>query len=255
MEDQSQRLQKYLSRCGVSSRRRAEDMMLAGRVEVNGEVVTELGTTVDPSTDRVSVDGIEVRPAAATVVVLMNKPRAAICSVSDPEGRPTVYDLLPRGLPRLFTVGRLDWDTQGVLLFTNDGELANALAHPRSGVTRVYHVKVRGVPADADIDRLRRGIPLDGVASPVGVHRLSRTASNTWFEVTLGRGRYHEVKRLFEQAGFPVQKLLRVSYAGLGTGGLEPGRSRVLGPDEVHSLRVSAGLARGRPRRTGRARQ
>jgi pseudouridine synthase len=234
------RLQKFLAHAGIASRRASEDLIRQGRVTVNGRVVSEMGVTVDPSRDTVEYDGRPVRLPGRKHYLILNKPRGVISTLSDPQGRRTVKELLPPGQGRLYPVGRLDWDAEGVLLFTDDGELAHRLAHPRYGVERTYHVKVRGDLGEEILARVRRGPRLeDGETRPEGVRLLRRSKTSSWVAVTLREGRTHEVKRIFLAVGRPVQKLLRVSFAGLQLGRLRPGESRPLTALEVERLRLA----------------
>jgi len=234
------RLQKFLAHSGIASRRAAEELIRQGRVTVNGRVVSEMGVTVDPSRDTVKYDGQPVRRTGRKHYLLLNKPRGVISTLSDPEGRRTVKDLLPPRLGRLYPVGRLDWDAEGALLLTDDGELSHRLAHPRYGVERTYHVKLRGDVGEELLARVRRGPRLeDGDTRPEGVRLLRSTKTSSWVTLTLREGRSHEVKRIFLAVGRPVQKLLRVSFAGLKLGRLKPGESRSLTAPEVEKLRLA----------------
>jgi pseudouridine synthase len=233
------RLQKVLAQAGVASRRAAEAMIRAGRVTVNGEVVTEMGTKVDPVRDKVVVDGggVAVRPESR-VYYLLNKPPHMISSASDPEGRPTVLDGLRDEISeRLFPVGRLDWDAEGAMLLTNDGDLAAALLHPRNSVPRTYAVKVRGVPPDPVVKRVASGVRLDdGMTRTASVKRIEVTAKNCWMRMTMHEGKNRQVKRMWEAVGFPVLKLKRESFAGLTVADLPMGACRKLKPTEVAAL-------------------
>jgi pseudouridine synthase len=229
------RLNAFLARAGVASRRRADELIRDGRVRVNGEP-GQLNTVVG-TRDVVEVDGarVERQPLAH---VLLHKPAGVVTTASDPQGRRTVVDLVPRE-PRVVPVGRLDVDTTGALLLTNDGELAHRLAHPRYGVPKVYEVDVEGSPSREALERLRGGIELeDGITAPAGVRRLAPGR----LELTLHEGRTHQVKRMCEAVGHPVRKLHRVRYAGFSVDGLEPGHSRDLGSEEVAALRAEVGL-------------
>ena len=223
------RLNAYLARAGVASRRRADELIKAGRVVVNGEP-GRLNTFVERG-DRVEVDGKPVVPQRLTYV-LLNKPTATVTTARDPQGRPTVVDLID--LPeRVVPVGRLDADTTGALLLTNDGPLAHRLAHPRYGVEKVYEVDVEGRPDDAALRRLGEGVELDdGRTAPARVRRLAPSK----IELTLHEGRKHQVKRMLAAVGHPVCRLHRSTYAGLTLEGLEPGRWRELEPSEVQRL-------------------
>ena len=224
------RLNAYLARAGVASRRKADELIKAGRVTVNGEP-GQLNTFVQQH-DVVAVDGERVRKQPLAYV-LLHKPADVVTTASDPQGRRTVVDLVPRE-PRVVPVGRLDADTTGALLLTNDGELAHRLAHPRYGVEKTYVVEVEGTPDDAALQRLRTGIELDdGVTSPAEARRL---AAHT-VELTIHEGRNHQVKRMLAAVGHPVVRLHRSAYAGLTLEGLEPGAWRALAADEVQRLR------------------
>ena len=225
------RLNAYLARAGVASRRGSDELIKAGRVRVN-DLPGALNTYVHTG-DRVEVDGIPVA-AQALKYVLVNKPAATVTTASDPHGRPTVVDLVEEIPERVVPVGRLDADTTGALLLTNDGPLAHRLAHPRYGVEKVYEVEVEGEPDDAALQQLAEGIDLDdGRTAPAGVRRLGPSK----LELTLHEGRKHQVKRMCEAVGHPVTRLHRSRYAGLTVEGLELGRWRELDPDEVKQLR------------------
>ena len=232
------RLQKFLSQAGVASRRAAETLMRAGRVRVNGEPATEPGTKVDPARDVVEVDGRRVRPAAPLWIAL-HKPRGYVTTRRDPQGRPTVYDLLPRQHHGLFHVGRLDYDSEGLLLLTNDGDAAERLQHPRYEVDRIYHVEIDGVLGMAAQRALLDGIRLeDGSARARALHRLGGAArrGERW-AIALREGRKREVRRMFDAIGHPVRRLRRVSFGPIELGALEEGRWRRLAAAEVRALR------------------
>lgn len=225
------RLNAYLARAGVASRRGAEELIRAGRVRVNGEVVG-LATFVEPF-DRVELDGRPLVPEALAYV-LLHKPAGVVTTASDPHGRPTVVDLVDLG-QRVVPVGRLDADTTGALLLTNDGPLAHRLAHPRYQVDKVYEAEVEGEPDDHALRRLAEGVELDdGLTAPAGVRRLGRSR----LELTLHEGRKHQVKRMCEAVGHPVKRLHRRAYAGLTLDGVAPGRWRELSEAEVAALRA-----------------
>ena len=233
-----ERLQKILARAGFASRRGAEALMLAGRVSVNGETARELGTKADPSVDDIRVDGVRVKAPKQAVYLLLNKPKGVVTTRHDPAGRPTVMALVP-SIAGLFPVGRLDVTTEGLILLTTDGAFAERVSHPRYEVPRVYHAKVRGVPDDRTLERLRKGVRVDGDTLVVDRVRVLEADNNAWLELTLHEGKQHEVKRLLEAVGHPVSKLKRVSFGPVTTKGLEPGQFRALTPEEV------AGLLRG----------
>jgi len=224
------RLNAYLARAGVASRRKADDLIKAGRVTVNGEP-GQLNTFVQQR-DVVEVDGTRVEKQQLTYL-LLNKPRDTVTTASDPQGRKTVVDLVPRET-RVVPVGRLDVDTTGALLLTNDGELAHRLAHPRYGVEKTYVVEVEGEPSDGTLQRLRIGVELDdGPTAPAKVRRLTKNI----LELTIHEGRNRQVKRMLEAVGHPVTRLHRSEYAGLNVEGLDLGRWRELTSDEVERLR------------------
>jgi 23S rRNA pseudouridine2605 synthase len=241
-----ERLQKFLAAGGLASRRKAEALITAGRVKVNERVVTELGTRVDPERDLVTVDGKLVSPPQAKSYYLLYKPPGCVTTASDPEERPTALQYLAGVRARVFPVGRLDYDAEGAVLFTDDGELANRLAHPRYGHQRVYLVKVRGEPDERALQRMVAGVRLeDGPARAleVGVHE--RAERNVWIRVVVGEGRYHLVKRLCEAVGLSVQRLFRPELGGITVEGLRAGEFRPLTPGEVRSIRQRVGLAPG----------
>jgi len=227
------RLNAYLARAGIASRRGSDDLIKAGRVRVNG-VLGELNTYVHPG-DRVEVDGRPVSPQALKYV-LLHKPAGTVTTARDPQGRPTVVELVQEIPERVVPVGRLDADTTGALLLTNDGPLAHRLAHPRYGVEKVYEVDVEGEPDDAALEQLAEGVDLDeGRTAPAKVRGLGPAK----LELTLHEGRKHQVKRMCEAVGHPVVRLHRSRYAGLTVEGLEPGAWRELEPSEVSQLRAS----------------
>jgi 23S rRNA pseudouridine2605 synthase len=235
------RLQKYLARAGTASRRGAEDLIRDGRVAVNGEVVREMGVQVTPD-DRVEVDGRPVAPEPP-VWVLLHKPAGYVTTREDPQGRPTVYDLLPERFASLFHVGRLDLDSEGLLLLTNEGSVANRLMHPRHQVDRVYVVDVAGEVDRGVVGRLRNGVELeDGPARAYAAETVDRLTRDglvvqTRVRVTMREGRKREVRRLFEAVGHPVRRLVRERLGPIGLGSLPPGEWRELDRREVASLR------------------
>ena len=234
----SERLHKTLAHAGIASRRASEKLIAEGRVTVNGRVVTDLGTKVDPSQDAIKVDGkrVAAAPVRKTYLVL-HKPRGVVTTMSDPEGRPTVAGLV-RGLrTRVYPVGRLDYDSEGLLLLTDDGDLARDLMHPGSGVEKRYLAKVRGRPDPEALRRLSRGIPLDGRRTGPARVRLLRAGENPWLEIVIAEGRNRQVRRMLQAVGHPVQKLRRTAYGGVELGTLEPGAYRALTPAELRKLR------------------
>ncbi len=243
----AERLQKLLSAAGVASRRAAESMILEGRVTLNGRVVTELGTKADLSKDHVKVDGKLLRLPSVHRYVLLNKPRGFVVTRDDPDGRPTVFSILrSRVGERLVAVGRLDFDSEGLLLLTNDGALVQKLTHPSGGCRKEYEVKVSGIPTPAQLDRLRRGITLDdGVrTAPAEMDVVGTTpekggtGGNAWMRVVLGEGRSRQIRRMFAAVGHPVSKLRRVAIGPIRDKALKPGDFRDLAPEEVAALRA-----------------
>ncbi len=238
----TERLQKYLSRAGVASRRHAEVLITEGRVFVNGKKVTVLGSKVDPEIDRVTVDGKPVSVADERTYLLLYKPPNVVTTLQDPQGRPTVADYFTPGESRVFPIGRLDYDAEGALLLTDDGDLANKLMHPKFGVERTYLVKVKGIPSESALEKLRGGVRLeDGMATPKSVDRYETAEKNTWLKLVVTEGRPHLIKRLCAAIGHPVLRLFRPSHAGINLAGLRPGQIRRLQADEVRTLMSVAG--------------
>lgn len=232
------RLHKFIAQAGITSRRTAEQWIVAGRVRVNGVVVTTLGTSVDPLRDEVRVDGRVVARMPAHEVILLHKPRWCLTTVRDPRGRPTVMDCLQGLSTRVYPVGRLDWDASGALLLTNDGELANRLMHPRYGVPKVYRVEVQGVPNEEQIALWRRGVQLkEGMTAPAGVKLMRCFSDAAWLEVSLHQGWYRQLKRMGEAVGLPVVKIHRTAYGPIRLGRLPVGHWRRLSVKEVRRLR------------------
>ncbi len=231
-----QRLQKFLSQAGVASRRKAEELIVAGRVRVNGAPATELGQKVDPTRAVVEVDGRRVR-VAETHWLAVHKPRGYVTTRRDPEGRPTIYELVPPEYHGLFYVGRLDYESEGLVLLTNDGEVANRLMHPRYRTERTYDVELPGQVAPGALRQLRVGVALeDGPARAESIARLKAPPGDTRLRLTLLEGRNREVRRLFQALGYRVQRLVRISYGPVRLGGLAPGRWRKLTANELLSL-------------------
>lgn len=232
-----ERLQKILSRAGVTSRRKAEQLILEGRVTVNGKVVTELGAKADLERDRIEVDGRRVRPPRRLIYLALNKPRGCVTTLHDPQGRPTVMDFLRGVKERVFPVGRLDYHSEGLLLLTNDGEFANRLMSASSHVPKTYLVKVNG-PLTPDQERqFREGVPLYGRrTAPAGL-RLIQRGKNPWYEVRLIEGRQNQIRLMFKHFGRLVEKLKRIRIAFLELGSLKPGQFRYLTPSEVARFR------------------
>ena len=246
---QQVRLQKILSGAGVASRRAAERLMTDGRVTVNGEIVRELGTRADPGRDDIRVDGRAIKRDTKRLYFVLNKPRGYVTTRSDPEGRPTVLDLVPKLHEYVYPVGRLDYDSEGLLILTNDGDLAAALTHPSHEVEREYHARVRGTPASHTLDRLARGVLLDGrktapadiglVATGVG-----QRGDQSLVSIVLHEGRTRQVRRMCEAVGHPVVRLRRVRFGPLSAPDLKPGMCRQLTAPELAALRRAAGISR-----------
>ena len=239
-----ERIQRIIARAGITSRRKAETLMTEGRVTVNGLVVTELGSKADAASDTVCVDGRPVRPDAERRYFALHKPKGCVTTTSDPQGRPTVMDLFDRGSRKgLFPVGRLDYNTEGLLLITDDGDFTQRITAAKHKVPKVYHVKVSGCPSPESVQQLRDGIRLDGrLARPESV-RLLRLARNAWYEVTLVGGRNRQIHRMFQRIGHLVEKIRRVSIGRLTLRGLEPRQVRALTGREVNDLLAGGGPA------------
>ena len=232
-----ERLQKIIADAGITSRRKAEELIVQGRVSVNGEVVSELGSKADSAHDQIAVDGKPLKRSHRRLYLLLNKPPGYVSTVSDPQHRPTVISLVRNIKERVYPVGRLDFHSSGLMLLTNDGELANFLMSPKSGVPRTYQVKLEGQAAEADIKKLETGIVLDGRRTAPCQIRLISSREKPWYEVTLIEGRYHQVRRMFERIGQEVIKLKRSRIAFLTDDGLAPGQFRELKTAEVKQLK------------------
>ena len=250
----TERLQKIIAAAGIASRRKAEELITQGRVAVNGQVVSELGSKADPERDHIKVDGKLLHGPQRNLYLLLNKPKGYVTTVSDPEGRPTVMDLVKSVGGRVYPVGRLDYSSEGLLLLTNDGELANYLTRAASHVPKTYLVKVSGRPAEENIDKLRRGIRIHGKPGQVGhrpgaakrssepTHtapaqiRLMKDVENPWYEVTLHEGKNRQIRRMFEEIGHHVEKIKRIRYGPLILD-VEPAQFRHLASNEVKALR------------------
>lgn len=237
-----ERLQKILARAGVGSRRSVERLIEEGRVSVDGKRITELGAKADARKQRVEFDGKRLEPEPL-LYVLLHKPRGVVCTASDPEGRTTVSELVKGAPARLVSVGRLDYHTSGVLLLTNDGDFAAALAHPSKKVEKVYVAKVRGVLDDEAIVRWQEPIEIDGKPTrPASVRRLRVEGDKTWLEVVLREGKNRQIHRIGEATGAPVFRLARIAFAGITHEGLRPGQWRYLSKDELLLLKKSHGV-------------
>ena len=237
-----ERLQKFLSRAGVASRRAAEEIIRAGRVEVNGQVVTEMGVKIDPDRDVVRVDGRTVQVETVLVTIMLHKPSGYVCTTRYPQGRRVVTELLGQRKERLYPVGRLDYDATGLLLLTNDGELAYRLTHPSFLVLRTYRVTVTGEVSRETLRQLAAGVELDGRTVYPEVAVIKREPEKTVLEITVHEGRYHLIKRLMEQVGHPVMKLKRIAFGPLKLEGLPRGTFRELTGREVQALKAGVDL-------------
>jgi 23S rRNA pseudouridine2605 synthase len=262
----AERLQKIIAAAGIASRRKAEELISSGLVSVNGQTVTELGTKADPAVDSIKINGKALKGPERHVYLLLNKPKGHVTTVADPEGRPTVLDLVRGVGVRVYPVGRLDYLSEGLLLLTNDGALAQKLTHASSHVPKTYLVKISGKPADSQIERLRVGVFLPQERTPLKTRegrlnanaaprrskavrtgpariRLVRDAANPWYEITLTEGRNRQIRRMFEQIDHHVEKIKRVRYGPLELD-VEPGRFRHLTSQEIDRLKSATGAAK-----------
>jgi pseudouridine synthase len=231
------RLQKIISQAGVTSRRKAEELIREGRVRINGKTVFELGTKADPDRDNIDVDGKRIEPKQPRISVLLNKPDGYITSLRDPEGRPTVKKLVDNIPVRLYPVGRLDYHTEGLLILTNDGDLAQKIEHPSHALEKVYIAKVKGVPEEIKINKLRGGIILEGRKTLPARIKIIETRKNAWLEITIQEGRQNQIRNMFEKIGHPILKLKRVAIGAIRDDSLKPGEYRMLKPQEIKILR------------------
>ncbi|MBB6455284.1 23S rRNA pseudouridine2605 synthase [Salirhabdus euzebyi] len=241
MEQNVERLQKAIAKSGYTSRRKAEELIVEGKVTVNGKVVKELGTKVKPD-DKIEVNGVPLENEEP-IYILLYKPRGVISSVQDERNRKVVTDLLPEVKERIFPIGRLDYDTSGLLLLTNDGEFAQMLMHPKHQIDKVYVVKVKGIPTPEELKLLRKGIKENGeVLKSVRQRILStdRKKNKAIIEITLHEGKNRQIRRMMESLGYPVEKLKRERYGFLHLHGLNAGEHRILSPHEVKQLKLLA---------------
>ncbi len=233
-----ERLQKYLAHAGVASRRTCEELITAGKVKVNGQVVREMGVKIDPSTDVVEVSGKLIEAREEKVYILLNKPKGYVTTLRDPQGRPKVVDLLKDVGKRVYPVGRLDFDTEGLLIMTNDGETTYALTHPKHEIGKTYIALVNGLPDRDKLKRFQKGLRLaDGLTAPAKVKFLKKQGSNALLEIKVYEGRNRQVRRMCETIGHPVLQLKRVAMGFLDLDGLETGKYRHLTPSEVKKLK------------------
>jgi len=239
--DELIRLNKYLAMCGIASRRKADELIQQGRVAVNGEVITQLGIKIDPRKDKVTVDGKPVKPEEKFVYIVLNKPKDCITTVKDEKGRRTVLDLV-KVKQRIFPVGRLDRNTTGVLLLTNDGELAYRLMHPKYKVEKAYKVEIDKPIKPEDIEKLKRGIMLDGRKTEACDIYILPDSDRKELGITIHEGRYRQIRRMFERLGYKVRKLHRVSFGGITVSGMKRGEWRYLTEKEIRKLKKLVGL-------------
>ncbi|HEY0157521.1 MAG TPA: pseudouridine synthase [Thermoanaerobaculia bacterium] len=253
-----ERLQKIIAHAGFASRREAETMIREGRVTVNGRVVDELGSKADPVHDHIKVDGKLITRPETHRYILLYKPKEVMTTVEDPQGRKTVIDLVKGVRERIYPVGRLDFHSEGLILLTNDGDLAFKVSHPKHGSVKTYHVKVRGVPSDRIVEKLERGITIDGKRTlPCEIARMKTTGrgedeGNSWYEVRLREGRTQQIRKMFQAVGHPVSKLRRVAIGPIADPKLTAGDWRELSPKEVKMLETMQELAKPKPRRAAR---
>lgn len=237
-----ERLQKIIAKCGIASRRKAEELIQEGLVKVNGVKAT-IGMKADLQRDHIKVQGKLISNVESKVYLFFNKPVQCITAMSDAERRPTVKDYLKRVRVQVFPVGRLDYNSEGLLIVTNDGELANAILHPKNKIPKTYRVKVDGQPDETDILKLEKGIKLeDGITAPAKVKIVKRLKANSWVDITIHEGRKRQVRRMFDRIGHSVIKLIRIKINGFQLAGLKPGEYRYLEPEEVAKLKKEAGL-------------
>ncbi|MFC2165171.1 pseudouridine synthase [Acidobacteriota bacterium] len=237
------RLNKFLSNAGVASRRDADRLIVEGRIAVNNEVVQTLGAKVDGAKDVITIDGKKIKPIDQSQYLILNKPPGYLVTLKDPLQRPTILDLLPDLKTRVFPVGRLDFDSEGLLLLTNDGELANRLMHPRYGIKKVYLVKVKNVPERSRLQILEQGIRIDGKkTAPAKVKLLKSGSRRALIRIELTEGRKREVRKMFEAIGHPVRELKRIQFAELNLKNLKRGHWRHLTPNEISNLKKITSL-------------
>ena len=234
------RLQKLISQAGVTSRRKAEELIRSGHVAVNGKVTTELGSKADPKKDQIAIDGRRIEPQQPRIAVLLNKPDGYITSLRDPEGRPTVTRLVDDIPVRLYPVGRLDYHTEGLLILTNNGDLAQSIEHPSRAIEKVYLAKVKGAPEEKDLQRLRKGILLDGRRTLPAMIRVTRYQKNPWIEITIREGKQNQIRKMFDSIRHSVIRLQRIAIGPLRDPLLKPGQYRYLRPQEIRMFLARA---------------
>jgi 23S rRNA pseudouridine2605 synthase len=231
------RLQKILSDMGIASRRKAEELIIEGRITVNGRIAT-IGMKADPVKDHIKVDGKLLIRSEPKVYIMLNKPKNVVTTLYDPEGRPTIKDFLKGVKYRVFPVGRLDYNSEGLLLLTNDGDFAHAVLHPSKKISKTYLVKVKGVLDEEEIAKLRTGVKLvDGITAPAQVKRVIRTENNSWLKITIHEGKKRQIRRMLEKIGHPVLKLKRIKINGIELDKLKPGAHRYLTSEEINKIK------------------
>lgn len=232
-----ERLQKIIAKMGIASRRAAEELIIEGRVTVNGQTAI-IGMKADSSKDHIKVNGKLLTKPEPKIYLMMNKPVGVITTLAETEDRPTIKDFIRKVKYRVFPVGRLDYDSEGLLLLTNDGDFAQSILHPSKKIPKTYHVKIKGILADDKIEKLKSGIKLnDGLTAPAKVKKLRKSEENSWIEITIYEGRKRQIRRMIERVGHSVIKLKRVKINGIEIGGLEPGAIRYLTPEEVTKIK------------------
>ncbi len=242
-----ERLQKIIAKCGIASRRKAEDLILEGVVKVNGQTAT-LGMKADLARDHIKVRGKLIGDPQVKVYLMFNKPVNCMTSSEESDTRPVVRDYLKRLKVQVFPVGRLDFNSEGLLILTNDGDLANAILHPRRKIPKTYRVKIDGVLENQDISSLEQGVRLeDGLTAPAKVHTVSRLKANSWINITIHEGRKRQVRRMLQKVGHPVTRLIRTRINGLSLGDLKPGEYRYLTKDELDGLKQEVGQIKPMP--------
>ena len=234
-----ERLQKFLADAGIASRRKSEELIQQGKVKVNGEIVKELGFKVDPEKDKIEFEGKILNKEEERIVLMLNKPKDVISSVKDPQGRKTVIDMIPGKFPRLYPVGRLDYESEGMMLLTNDGELANKITHPKNEVKKVYSVWVFGYPSKETMSKFSKGVELeDGTTAPAEIKLIKKGKTTSQMEVTIKEGKKRQIRRMFEVLGHPVSRLVRTQIGELKLGTLEEGKFKKLKEAEIKRIFV-----------------
>ncbi|MCB0408397.1 MAG: rRNA pseudouridine synthase, partial [Bdellovibrionales bacterium] len=236
------RLNKYISECGLASRRKADEWIQDGKVQLNGKTVYELGVRVQPGKDRIVVNGKPLKPQTKKhLYIAFYKPKHVMTTLSDPEGRPTVRDFFPKVRERIFPVGRLDWDTEGLLLMTTDGDFAQSVIHPSKEIPKTYLAKLDGQPTEAQLQKLRTGVSIiGGRVKAMYIERVKRGSEQyDWVRISVAEGKNRQVRRMFEKIGFDVKKLQRVAIGSLKIGSLERGEIMMLGPRELERIFIA----------------